>query len=75
MLSIMKFLSINEYKNFIKYYVILIFSLLFLEIYYFNLREKKIKKLNLKKLKSEKYLFKFYLKSLNNLKNMGVYKI
>jgi hypothetical protein len=71
----MKFLSINEYKNFIKYYVILIFSLLFLEIYYFNLREKKIKKLNLKKLKSEKYLFKFYLKSLNNLKNMGVYKI
>ncbi len=71
----MKFLSINEYKNFIKYYVILIFSLLFLEIYYFNLREKKIKKLNLKKLKSEKYLFKFYLKSLNNLKNMDVYKI
>jgi hypothetical protein len=70
MLNIMKFLSINEYKNFIKYYVILIFSLLFLEIYYFNLREKKIKKL-----KSEKYLFKFYLKSLNNLKNMGVYKI
>jgi hypothetical protein len=75
MLNIMKILSINEYKNFIKYYVILIFSLLFLEIYYFNLREKKIKKLNSKKLKSEKYLFKFYHKSLNNLKNMGVYKI
>ena len=71
----MKILSINEYKNFIKYYVILIFSLLFLEIYYFNLREKKIKKLNSKKLKSEKYLPKFYHKSLNNLKNMGVYKI
>ena len=66
----MKFLSTNEYKNFIKYYVILIFSLLFLEIYCFNLREKKIKKL-----KSEKYLFEFYHKSLNNLKNMSVYKI